>query len=160
MHISRIPEPSSTATSTSFTASRVFQPEPATEQRQQGSFVGLSTTAHTPESALIPATYHQQDGLGLLSEIDITQIAPFEALVTYITATFDDDDQGQSASYLSLSNESSRSQGSSQPVDDLVPIVREKRRPEPTDNWIILTDNKKAVRVWLRRLWETLHQKN
>ena len=83
MHISRIPESSSTATSTSYTASRVSQPEPATEQRQQGSFVGLSTTSHTPESALIPATYHQQDGLGLLSEIDITQIAPFEALVTY-----------------------------------------------------------------------------
>ena len=143
MHISRIPESSSTATSTSFTASRVSQPEPAIGQRQQGPFVGLSTTAHTPESALISETYHQQDGLGLLSEIDITQIAPFEALVTYITATFDDDDQGQSASSLSLSNESSRSQRSSQPVDDHVPIVREKQSPDPTDKWIMMSSDEK-----------------
>ena len=145
MQSSRVPKSSSTAsaTGTSVTASRVSQPELAAGQRQQGSFVGLSTTIHSPESALLPVTYHQQDELGLLSsEISTTQIAPFEAaLATQLAITFDDDDQGQSASSLSLSNEPSRSQKSSQPVDN-VPIVREEPSPDPTDKWIILTGDK------------------
>ena len=127
------------ATGTSVTASRVSQPCAAARQRQQGSFVGFSTTIHTPESALIPATYHQQDELGLLSsEIDTTQIAPFEA-ATHLAVTFDDDHQGRSASSLSLFNEPARSQKSSQPVDD-VPIVREEQSSDPTDTnkWIIV----------------------
>ena len=146
MQSSRVPKSSSTAsaTGTSVTASRVSQPELAAGQRQQGSFVGLSTTIHTPESALIPATYHQQDELGLLSsEIGTTQIAPFEAaLAKQLAITFDDDDQGQSASSLSLSNESSRSQKSSQLVDN-VSIVREEQIPNPNDKWIVMIDDKK-----------------
>ena len=51
MHSSRIPKPSSTATATSIcvTASGVSQSESVDGQRQQGSFVGLSTTTHTPK---------------------------------------------------------------------------------------------------------------
>ena len=141
MHSSHVPKSSSTtsATGTSVTASRVSQPGAAAGQRQQGSFVGFSTTIHTPESALIPATYHQQDELGLLSsEIGTTQIAPFDA-ATHLAVTFDDDQQGRSASSLSLSNEPARSQKSSQPVDD-VPIVRKEQISDPTDTnkWIIV----------------------
>ena len=140
MQSSLVPKSSSTAsaTGTSVTASRVSQPELAAGQRQQGSFVGLSTTIHTPESALIPATYHQQDELGLVSETSITQIAPFEA-ATHPAVTFDDDHQGRSASSLSFSNEPAGSQKSSQPVND-VPIVREEQSSDPTDTnkWIIV----------------------
>ena len=142
MQTSRVPKSSSTAsaTGTSVIASRASQPELAAGPRQLGSFVGLSTTIHTPESALIPATYHQQDGLGLVSEIGITQIAPapLEA-ARYLAVTFDDDHQGRSASSLSLSNEPAGSQKSSQPVND-VPIVREEQRSDPTDTskWIIV----------------------
>ena len=140
MQSSRVPKSSSTAsaTGTSVTASRVSQPGAAAGQRQQGSFVGFSTTIHTPESALIPATYHQQDELGLFSsEIGTTQIAPFEAATHPVT--FDDDHQGRPASSLSLSNEPARSQKSSQPVDD-VPIVRKELSSDPTDadKWIIV----------------------
>ena len=82
----------STSTSASTIISRDSQqPEPVTAQRQQGSFVGLLSTIHTPESALIPATYHQQDELGLLPETDTTQITPFEALATQQTVIFDDE---------------------------------------------------------------------
>ena len=141
MQSSRVPKSSSTAsaTGTSVTASRVSQPDAAAGQRQQGSFVGFSTTIHTPESALIPATYHQQNELGLLSsEIDTTQITPFEA-ATHLAVTFDDDHQGRSASSLSLFNEPARSQKSSQPVDD-VPIVIEEQGSYPTDTnmWIMV----------------------
>ena len=131
------------ATSTGTTTSKDSQPGTKDGQRSQGAFVGLSTTIHTPESALIPATYHRQDDLGLLSETGTTQIGPFEVPATHQTATFDDHDQGQSASSLSLSNESSRSQRSSQPVDDHVPIVREKQSPDPTDKWIMMSGDKK-----------------
>ena len=133
------------STSTSTSASTIIsrdsqQPEPVTAQRQQGSFVGLLSTIHTPESALIPATYHQQDELGLLPETDTTQITPFEALASQQTATFDDHHQEQSASSLSLSNEPSRS---SQPVKDVVPIVRKEPSPDPTDKWITMSRDKK-----------------
>ena len=134
----------STITTTTVTTSGVSQPESAAGQRQQGSFVGLPTTVHTPESKGISLIYHQQDEPGLLSETDTTHIDPFEALATYITAIFDDDDQGQSASSLSLSNEPSRSQKASQSVDDVVPIVREGQSPNPTDKWIVMIgDGKK-----------------
>ena len=145
MQSSRVPKSSSTvsATGTSVTVSRVSQPDLVARQRQQGSFVGLSTTIHTPESALTPATYHQHDEQGLLSETSTTQINPFEAPATDLAVTFGDDHQGQSASSLSLSSEPSRSQKSSQPVDD-VPIVREEQGPDSTDKWIMMIgDNKK-----------------
>ena len=133
----------STITTTTVTTSGVSQPESAARQRQQGSFVGLPATVHTPESKGISLIYHQQDEPGLLSETGTTQIDPFEALATYKTAIFDDDDQGQSASSLSLSKEPSRSQKASQPVDDVVPFVREGQSPNPTDKWIVMTDDGK-----------------
>ena len=142
----------STITTTTVTTSGVSQPESAAGQRQQGSFMGLLTTPHTPtELTQISSTYHQQDELGLLSETGTTQIDPFEALATYTTAIFDDDDQGQSASSLSLSNEPSRSQKAPQPVDDVVPIVREGRSPNPTDKWIVMIgDGKKPFKCGFR----------
>ena len=124
------------------------QSESAAGQHQQGSFVGLSTTTHTPEATRISSTYYQQDELGLLSDLSVSDINalqtnPFEVLATHITTTFDGGHQGQSASSLSLSNEPSRSQKSSQPVDDVVPIVTDEPSPDPSDKWIILTDDKK-----------------
>ena len=147
MRSSPIPKSLSTttpsATSTSVTASGASQHESAGGQHRQGSFIGLSTTAHTPESTRISSNYYQQDELRLLSNISASQIDPFEVLATHQAVTFDDRDQGQSASFLSLSNEPSRSQRSSQPVDDVAPIVREGPSPDPTDKWIILTGDKK-----------------
>ena len=105
MHSSRIPKSPSTAVSstlsTSVTASGVSQPEPASGRRLENTFVGRKTTVHTPESKQIPT-----DGLRLLAEVSTSQIDPFAALATHQTTTFDDDDQRQSASSLSLSNES------------------------------------------------------
>ena len=132
-----------TSTSTSTTTSQDSHLGTADRQHPQGSFMGLSTTAHTPESLLIPATYHQQDELGLLSEIGTTQTNPFEALATHQTATFNDHHQEQSASSLSLSNEPSRSKRSSQPVEDVAHIVSKEQYPDPTDKWIVMTGNKK-----------------
>ena len=150
MHCSCVPKSSSiaTATSTSVTASRVSQPESAAEQSQQSSFVGLSTTVHTPESTRISSSYYQQDELRLLPDISVSNINAsqtdsFEALATYQTVTFDDDHQGQSASSLSRANEPSRSQKSSQPVNDVLPIVREEQSPNPTDKWIMMSGDKK-----------------
>ena len=111
----------STPTTTTVNVSGNSQPELAAGQRQQGFFVGLSTTVHTPESILIPVTYHQQNERGLLSEIGTTQIAPFETLATPQAVSFDYDDQRQSASSLSLSVEPSRSQRPSQSVANVVP---------------------------------------
>ena len=67
-----------------------------------------------------------------------SQTNPFEVLATHQTVTFGDDDQGQSASPLSLFNEPSRFQKSPQSVDDVLPIVREEQSPDPTDDWIIV----------------------
>ena len=150
MHRSRVTK-SSTATAT---ASRVSQPEPAAGQHQQGSFVGLSTTAHTPESIRISSNYYQQDELRLLSNISTSasQTDPLEALATYIAVTFDDDDQRQSASSLSLSNEPSRSQKSSQSVDNGSPIVREEQSPDSTNKWIMMSgDEKKPFQCGYKR---------
>ena len=135
----------SESTTTTVTFSGFSRPESAVGQRQQGAFMGLLTTPHTPaESTEISSTCHQQDELGPLSEMGTTQIAPFEVPATHQTVTFDDQDQGQSASSLSISNEPSRSQKSSQPVDDLVvPIVREEQGPNPTDKWIMMSGDKK-----------------
>ena len=145
MHSSRVPKSSSTATATrtSDTASRVSQPESAAGQRQQGSFVGLSTTLQTPESTRISSNYYQQSELGLLSEIGTTQTDPFEAPATRQTVTFDDHVQGQSASSLSHSSEPSRSQRSSQSVYGVVPIVREEPSPVPTDKRIMMSGDEK-----------------
>ena len=77
--------------STSTNTSRVSQPELAAGQRQQGSYVGISTTIDTPESMQTAASYHQQDGLRLLAEVSTSQINPFAALATHQTVTFDDE---------------------------------------------------------------------
>ena len=151
MHRSHLAKTSSTASTsnTSVTAARVSQSEPVAGQRQQGSFVGLSTTARTPQSTAIAATYHRQDEPRFLTDISVSdvtasQINPLEAHATHQTITFDDDDQGQSANSLLLSNELSRSQRSSQPVNDVVPIVREQQSPE-TDKWIMMRGHEKKA---------------
>ena len=105
MHNPQLSKLTSTATSTSTTTSVSnyggFQPEPAIEQHQQGYFVGLSTTVHTPESTLISATYYQQNeprlssDTRLLSEINPSQVDPFEILATHQTVTFEDQGQKQ-----------------------------------------------------------------
>ena len=135
----------STSTATTVSVSGVSQPESTAGQRQQGYFMGLLTTPHTPaELTEISSIYYQQDELRLLSDasafdISASQTDSFDALTTYITATFDDDHQGQSTSYLSLSNEPSRSQKSSQPVEDVAPIVREEPSPDSIDKWIMMS---------------------
>ena len=140
----------STSTTKTATVSGVSQPESAAGQHQQGYFMGLSTTAHTPaELTQISSTYYQQDELRLLSDTRLlpdtnaSQPDPCNALATYTTATFDDDHQGRSTSSLVLSNEPSRSQSSSQPDDDVVTIVREEQSPDhPTDKWIMNSGDK------------------
>ena len=110
----------STITTTTVTVSGVSQPESAAGQRQQGSFMGLLTTPHTPAELTEISSiyyqqdelYYQQDELRLLSDASVSDISasptdPFDALATYVNATFDDDHQGRSTSYLSLSNEPS-----------------------------------------------------
>ena len=113
MHSYRV----STFTATSVTASGDSQPELAIEQHQQGSFVGLSTTVHTPESTYIPADDQQFSGLRLLAEVSTSQIDPFDALATHRTVTFDNEDQEQSARSLLLPDEPS------QVTDDAVPTM-------------------------------------
>ena len=100
-----------------FTASGDSQPELAIEHHQQGSFVGLSTTVHTPESTHVPADDQQFSGLRLLAEVSTSQIDPFDALATHRTVTFDDEDQEQCASFLLLPDEPS------QVIDDAVPTM-------------------------------------
>ena len=139
----------STSTITNVTVSGVSQTELVDGQRQQSSFVGFLTTVHTPESTPISSTYYQQDELrplsdtSLLSDTNASQDDPFKALATYTTATFDDHHQGQPASSLSPSNGPARSQKSSQPIDDNVPIVKEGPSSDPTDKWIVICGNRK-----------------
>ena len=89
-------ESSSAATATitasiSTMTSRVSQPELTVGQRQQGPYVGISTTTDTSESMQTAASYHQQDGLRLLAEVSTSQINPFVALATHQTVTFDNE---------------------------------------------------------------------
>ena len=105
-----------TATTTSVSVSGGSQPELLAGQRQQGSFAGLSTTVHTPESTYIPAA-ERYAGLRLLAEVSTLQADPFVALATQQAVTFDDEVQEQSASSLSLPDEPS------QATDDVDPIM-------------------------------------
>ena len=134
---------STSATGTSTTTSQDSQSGAADRQRPRSSFMGLSTTAHTLTSALTPATYYQQDELGLLAEIGTTKISPLKAVATHPTVTSNDDHQGRSASSLSLSNGPSRSQKLSQRVEDVAPIVREELSTDPTGKWIMMNGSKK-----------------
>ena len=133
----------STITTTTVTVSGVSQPESVAGQRPKSYFMGLLTTPHAPELTEISSSYCQQDERRLLSEIGTTQTDPFEALAAHQAVTFDDDDQGQSASSISISTEPSRSQKSSQSVDDVAPIVRKEQSPDPTDKWILMSGDKK-----------------
>ena len=156
MHSFNVTQPSSAtntstfaSTSTSTSASTIIlrgsQPESVTAQRPQGYFMGLSTTPHTPEELTkISSTNYQQYELRLSSDISASQVNPFEALATCQTVTLGDYDQGQSASCSSsLSIEPAQSQRSSQPVDDVAPIVREEQGPDPTDKWIMMSGDEK-----------------
>ncbi len=113
MHSSLLSKSTSTATATSTstttsvsTPSGFSRSELATGQRQQGLFVGLSTTARTPESTQMPANYQQHEGLRLLAEVSASLINPFAALAAHPTVSFNDDDyQEQSDDSLSLANE-------------------------------------------------------
>ena len=118
-----------TATIPSISVSGSSQPESSAEQRQHGSFVGIPTTAHEPESTYIPVA-ERYTGLRLLAEVCTSQIDPFAALATHRTVTFDDENQQQSASSLLLSNEPS------QATDDVDPImvVAEPHETETSGN--------------------------
>ena len=95
-----------TATTTSVSVSGGSQPESAIDRHQQGSFAGLPTTVHTPESRHIPAA-ERYIRPRLSAEISASQlqIDPFKALATYETVSLNDDAQEQSASFLSLPDE-------------------------------------------------------
>ena len=105
-----------TATTPSVSVSGGSQPESSAGQRQQGSYVGIPTTAHASESTYTPAAERYTE-LRLLAEVSTSQIDPFAALATHVSITFDDEDQEQSASSLLLSNEPS------QATDDVDPIM-------------------------------------
>ena len=143
-----------TATTTTATLSGGSQPESAIDRHQQGSFVSLSTTVHTPESTYIPAA-ERYAWLRLLAEISDSQlqIDPFQALATYQTVSHNDDAQEQSASSLSLSDKPLLSNEPSQAADDANPIM-EVEEPKPrsgqnladqdadsTDKWIMYSDD-------------------
>ena len=138
---------SSSATSTTASISTTSQDSQlgtADEQHPRCSFVSLLTSPHTPaESSQISSTYCQQDELRLLPDISVSQADHFEVLATHQTVTFDNDGHRQSVSSLSLSNQPSRSQKSSQSVDDVAPMVREEQSPDPTDKWIIMSGDEK-----------------
>ena len=127
--VSKLPSAASTNTMTS----RVSQPELAAGQRQQGSYVGLSTTAHKPESTHIPVGYPQDeprflsdDDLRFLYDLDLSEIStphinPFEALAIHQTITFEDQYliQEQPDELPLPFNELL------QPVDDVNPMAKE-----------------------------------
>ena len=121
----------STSTATTVTALGDSRPELAIEQQQQGSFVGFSTTVHTPESTYILAADRYVE-LRELAEICTSRVYfdPFEALATYQTAFYDDDVQERSASYLSLYDEPFLSSEPSQPTNDANSIM-ENAEPKP-----------------------------
>ena len=133
MHSSRLPKSTLTATATgtgtvtSMVTSVVSQPELAAGQRQQeDSFVGFSTTVHTPESTPIPTADQPCAGPRLSANASASQVAPFQALATHQPVTFDDDHQEQPDNSLSQSNGSLAKIGeSSQPIFDTAPDVRE-----------------------------------
>ena len=116
----RVSESTSTATATtaSVTVSGGSQPESAIERHHQGSFTGLpTTTVHAPESTHIPIAEQSFSGLKLLAEVSTSQAEPFETFATHRAITFDDEDQEQTVSSLSLPDEPS------QAADDANPIM-------------------------------------
>ena len=112
----------SIATTTSVSVSGDSQPESAIDRYQQGSFAGLSTTVHTPESTYIPAA-ERYAGLRLLAEVSTLQVDPFVTLATHQAVTFDDEAQEQSATSLSLPDEPLLPNEPSQAAADVDPIM-------------------------------------
>ena len=133
MHSSRLPKSTSTATATgtgtvtSMATSVVSQSELAAGQRQQeGSFAGFSTTVHMPESTPIPTADQPCAGPRLSANASASQVAPFQALATHQTVSFDDDHQEQPDNASLQSNGSLAKIGeSSQPIVDAAPDERE-----------------------------------
>ena len=135
MHSSRLPKATLTATATSTgtatsvaTSVVVSQPGLAVGQRQQeGSFVGFSTTVHTPEPTTpIPTADQPFAGPRLSANASASQVDPFQALASHQTVSFDNDHPEQP------DNSSSQSKGSlakigesSQPIVDAAPNVKE-----------------------------------
>ena len=138
MHSSHKPK-SSPATGTSSITLRDSQPESAAEQRQQGSFVGMSTTVHTPESTHIPSNYQQHEGLRLLADVTTSLVDPFDALASHRTIAFDEEDeyQEQPDDSSSFSNEPSQPAEDTtirttpplfSPKDESLPLINEHFR--------------------------------
>ena len=124
----RVSKSTSTATATSVSVSGGSQPESAIKGHHQGSFVGLPTTVHTPESSHIPVAEQPFVRLRLLAEVSTSKADPFEALARHRPLTFDDEDQEQSASSLSLP------EGPSEAADDANPIMVEEPEPRSGQN--------------------------
>ena len=105
---------SPSATSTSTITLGDSQHDSAAGQRPQGSFVGISTIVHTPESTHMPSNYQQHAGLRLLADVTTSLVNPFDALASHRTIAFDEEDeyQEQPDDCSSSSNEPS------QPVED------------------------------------------
>ena len=148
MRIHRVSESTSTTTSsstvTSVTASGDSQPESAIERHHQGSFAGLSTTVHRPQSTHITVAEQPFANLGLLAEVSTSQLDPFEAHPTHRPITFDED-QEQSAISLSLPEEPSLSNEPSQMADNANPITEVE---EPHEiRFTVLPDNSKDTKI-------------
>ena len=139
----------STATTASVTVSRDSQPDSTIEQHHQGSFADLLTTIHTPEStSIIPADDRPFAGLRLLAEVSTSQLDPFETLATHRTNTFDDEDQEQSASSLSLPDGPLLSKEPSQATDDANPIM-EIEEPKPRSGQNLADQNADSTDKWI-----------
>ena len=151
----RVSKSTSSATATSVSVFGDSQPESAIDRHQQGSFVGLSTTVHTPESRYITAAERYAE-LRLLTEISASQPQrdPFEVLAAYQTVSLNNDAQEQSAGFFLLPDESLLSNEPSLATDDANPIMEfEEPRPrsrhnlvdpnaDSTDKWIMYSGDK------------------
>ena len=124
----RVSKSTSTATAISVSVSGGSQPESAIKRHHQSSFVGLSTTVHTPESSHIPVTEQPFFRLRLLAEVSTSKADPFEVLATHRPVTFDNEDQEQSARSLSLPEEPSEA------ADDTNPIMVDGPEPRSGQN--------------------------
>ena len=138
-----------TATTTSVSISGDSQPESAIDRHQQGSFVGLSTTVHTPELRYIPAT-EPYAWLRLADEISASQlqIDPFEELATYQTVSLYDDAQEVSASFLSMPYEPLLSNEPSSAPDDANPIM-EFEEPKPRSGQTLVDQDADSTDKWI-----------
>ena len=138
-----------TATTTSVSVSEDSQPESSIERHQQGSFVGLSTTVHTPESRYISVA-EPYAWLRLAAEISASQlqIDPFEELATYQTVSLYDDAQELSASFLSLPYEPLLSNEPSPVPDDANPIM-EFEEPKPRSGQTLVDQDADSTDKWI-----------